>query len=424
MMTHPKLRILIVAENASARFGGEAVLPLHYFTQLAARGHDLRLITHARNRDELAQTLPDLMDRVRFVPDTALHRLIWRMGVPFPGVIRDHLFGNLMGLVTAWHQRRLIRQALAERAVDVIHQPTPVSPAAPSSVHGFKTPVVIGPMNGGIDYPPDYAAMEGRAGRAFLVLGRALAGLANRVVPGKRRAAMLLVANARTRAALPLSHACVIDLVENGVDLSRWIAPARSDTPAPGLRLAFMGRLVDWKGLDITLQALAQARAARPDLPMTLDILGDGPERAKLQALGDALGLGAQLRFHGLRPQADCAGILAGLDALILGSLRECGGAVVLEAMAMGLPVIASDWGGPADYLDESCGLLVHPSPRATFAGRQAEAIVTLAADPALRARLGRAAARRVAEDFDWARKIDRIEALYSQAITGKSPWS
>ncbi len=104
----------------------------------------------------------------------------------------------------------------------------------------------------------------------------------------------------------------------------------------------------------------------------------------------DDLGLNGAVRFHGFRPQAECAEILQRADALILNSLYECGGAVVLEAMSMGLPVIGPDWGGPADYLDETCGILVHPCPRETYAARIAEAIGELAADPERRVQMGR----------------------------------
>ncbi len=404
-------RVLILAENASARFGGEAILPLKYFTLLARRGRDVRLITHERNRDGLEELAPDLADRITYSPDTALHRALWRVGSRFPGAIRDHLFGNLLGLATGWQQRKLARAMIRAGLVDLVHQPIPVSPAAPSLLHGLGVPVVIGPMNGGMGYPPGYEDYEGRAARLFVGLGRALAGLANRLIPGKRRAALLLVANQRTRAALPVQGRPVVELVENAVDFTLWPDPGPRPAPDGALRLVFMGRLVDWEALDITLTALARARH-----PATLAILGDGPERAALQAQVAALGLTDRVTFHGFLPQSDCAAHLAGADALILGSLRECGGAVVLEAMAMGLAVIASDWGGPADYLDESCGILVPPAPRAGFADRLATAIDRLGADPALTRAMGRAGAAKARAQYDWAHKIDVIETLYIRA--------
>lgn len=407
-------RILIVADNASARFGGEAILPLKYFTLLARRGRDVHLITHARNRDELAATFPDLADRITYSADTALHRLLWRMGAPFPGAIRDHLFGNLMGLVTGLQQRRLARARVRAGRVDLVHQPIPVSPAAPSLLHGLGVPVVIGPMNGAMDYPPGYEEFESALSRRFLSVGRLMAGLVNRLIPGKRRAALLLVANARTRAALPVSGPEVVDLVENAVDFTLWPDPGpRVLRPGP-LRLVFMGRLIALKGLDIALQAMTRARH-----PVTLDILGDGDQRAALEAQVVALGLQDSVRFHGFLPQTDCARHLVGADALILPSLRECGGAVVLEAMAMGLPVIASDWGGPADYLDATCGLLIPPAPRAGFADRLAAAMDRLAAEPDGARAMGAAGAVKVRADFDWQGKIDRIESLYARVLTG-----
>jgi glycosyltransferase involved in cell wall biosynthesis len=94
--------------------------------------------------------------------------------------------------------------------------------------------------------------------------------------------------------------------------------------------------------------------------------------------------------------------------------LFECGGAVVLEAMAAGLPVIATAWGGPLDYLDDSCGVLVSPDSRAALVSGFAEAIVRLARSASLRDQMGQAGYERVRQHFDWQRKIDRMLELYS----------
>ncbi len=410
-------RVLIVADNASAQFGGEAILPLKYFTLLARRGRDVRLITHARNRDALRALVPDLAGRISYSPDTWLHRALWRIGARFPGPIRDHLFGNLMGLVTGWQQRRMARDMVRVGLADVVHQPIPVSPAAPSLLFGLGAPVIIGPMNGGMSYPPGYEDFESRAARLFVALGRPLAGLVNRLIPGKRRAALLLVANERTRRALPVNGRPVVDLVENGVDFTLWPDPGPKAPRSGPLRLVFMGRLVPLKAVDVTLHALARVLAEHGAGAATLDILGDGPERPALESLTDALGLRSSVRFHGFLPQSVCAGHLAQADALILASLHECGGAVVLEAMAMGLAVIASDWGGPAEYLDETCGIRVAPAPRDGFADRLAAAIARLAADPALTMAMGTAGAVRARAGYDWEHKIEVIETLYLKAL-------
>lgn len=414
----PGPKVLIAAQNASSRIGGEAFLPVKFFQLLRKRGHPVILVAHARNRAELSETLEPWLDDVHFIEDSRWHRLVWRLGKPFPDAVRKPIFGNLMNQLNEAFQKRLIRRLIAEGRVDIVHQPIPVSPRAPSSLFGLCVPVVIGPMNGDMSYPPDYRDYIGRAERMFIWAARLAAPVVNRLIPGKRRAAMLLVANERTRAALPVSHSRVRTLVENGVDLSVWQAPPRvpGDTGAGRLRLVFMGRLIRLKGMDFTLRAVAKARETGADV--TLAVLGDGAERRGLESLAKELEIDAHVRFHGYRPQSECAEILARSDALVLASLHECGGAVVLEAMGLGLPVIAADWGGPADYLDDSCGILVDPQPRADFADRLADAMLRLANDPDLRRRMGAAGAVRVRSDFDWDRKIDAILRLYDESIT------
>jgi glycosyltransferase involved in cell wall biosynthesis len=153
-------------------------------------------------------------------------------------------------------------------------------------------------MNGGMSYPQGYSEFESAVERHFVSLARALSRAANRLIPGKRKAHLLLVANERTRAALPVDHQRVVTLVENGVDLSTFKMTDPSPPSAAGrIRLIFVGRLVDWKAVDVTLKALAEARARGIDA--TIDILGDGPERAGLGLLARELGLAEQVTFHG-----------------------------------------------------------------------------------------------------------------------------
>jgi len=418
-----KQKILIVAPNASSRFGGEAFLPLKYFQLLRQRGCSAKLITHIRNQKDLEETLKPFFDDIFFIEDTAYHKAIWRIGKRFPKRIEQVVFGTLLQVVNDVFQARIIRQLIAQKEVDIIHQPTPVSPLAVSTIYGFGVPVVIGPMNGGMTYPHGYEDHESAASRMFVRLARIFAKGLNRAIPGKRRADVLLVANERTRRALPFQdHPNVISIVENGVDLSTWEKPSlypsigNSDTE---FRLAFMGRLVDWKAVDITLDAITQVK--KSGIQVSLDILGDGPERKNLEKLSSTPALAGTIRFHGFLPQTECSKILLTADALILNSVFECGGAVVLEAMSLGLPVIGPDWGGPADYIDASCGFLVSPVPRADFAQRLADAITILATDPDLRRRMGQSGAQKVRDQYDWEKKIDRIIQVYEDISIEKN---
>lgn len=410
------MKILIVAQNASTRFGGEAIIPVHYFRSLLERRYSVELMAHARNRADLEEIFPADQEKIHYIKDTNYHRLIWKIGNLFPRRISDGLFGFFLNLLNEYYQRKMISRLVRANRVDVIHQPIPVSPKAPSSIHGFGVPVIIGPMNGGMIFPPGWGGLESKSERIFVWAARIVAPLLNSLLPGKKHASALLVANQRTLRALPVTHNKVIELVENGVD--RTTFHRQSDGTKKfdqSLRLVFMGRLVSWKAVDVTLAAVAEARARH--LEVTLEILGDGPERSRLVSLAKDLGLSDSVNFHGFLPQVDCSAALEEADALILNSVYECGGAVVLEAMSVGLPVIASNWGGPADYLTDDCGVLVAPSPRDTFAVRLADAIERLAKDPKLCFQMGKAAASRVEKEFDWERKVEKIIDIYEKAI-------
>ncbi len=410
------LRVCIVAENASFRFGGEASLPLHYFARLRRRDVESWLIVHGRTRPELETLFPNDQDRIQYIPDRWYHKLIWQLSRPLPRRVAEASFGTLMVLLNQLIQRHMVRQLIRDKRISVVHQPIPVSPKAPSFIAGLGVPVVIGPMNGGMDYPNAFRGAESLFTRTTVALGRSSANLVNSIIPGKKQARILLVANQRTARALPASiTGQVIEIPENGVDLSIWtlsptVTSASQESPRPP-RFVFVGRLVDWKRLDFVLHALISVPGAQ------LEVVGDGAMRTAWTALANTLGLADRVHWIGWLPQPECAALLRGATALVLPSIYECGGAVVLEAMACGLPVIATAWGGPADYLDPTCGILVDASTPETIQSGFVSAMRTLIADDPVRARLGAAGRQKVEQHYDWEQKIDRILEIYEQAI-------
>jgi glycosyltransferase involved in cell wall biosynthesis len=293
-------------------------------------------------------------------------------------------------------------------------------------MYGLGVPVVIGPMNGGMEYPPAFRRMQSPADRIGIAIGRRVANLMNGLIPGKREATILMVANERTRAALPTgTRGQLKTIVENGVDLNLWMAPmlASPDLRPSHTRFAYVGRLVDWKAIDKLLMAFKRATAAAE---MKLVIMGDGVERENLENIARNLDLlskdcnhSGTVSFLGWMSQAACAAQLQKCDVLVLPSLLECGGAVVLEAMAMGIPVIATAWGGPADYLDPSCGILVEPTSADDFVANLATALIRLAKNPDERVTMGKAGRRKVIEEFDWETKVDRMLGIYREAVEG-----
>ncbi|MBM0740654.1 glycosyltransferase family 4 protein [Phormidium sp. CLA17] len=439
------MRILIVAEHASMEFGGEAALPVHYFRELRQRKVEAWLVVHERTREELLTYFPDDCDRIYFVPDTRWHRLLSSAGKYLPRKISEITFGFAMTMLTQLYQRRLIKKLVRNKQVDVVHQPIYVSPKIPSLIFGIGAPVVIGPMNGGMTFPPAFRHKEGRAVTFAVSIGRLLANFINTLIPGKKLAATLLVANHRTREALPAGiKGKVVELVENGVDVLLWrskfspqLAKLNAATPNSNksgnperepqpIKFIFVGRLVGWKGLDLLLPAFKQVLE---HLPATLEIIGNGPAQPSLAQLVVELGLNDErssslhgshlpaVEFSGWLAQRECAQHLQVADILVLPSLFECGGAVVLEAMATGLPVIATKWGGPIDYVDESCGILVSPNSHEEFVHELAAAMLKLAQSPTLREKMGRSGRRKVFNHFNWEKKIDTMLEIYADTV-------
>ncbi|HYE02769.1 MAG TPA: glycosyltransferase family 4 protein, partial [Phycisphaerales bacterium] len=388
----PALRLLIVCQNASMRMGGEASLPLYYFRILRRRGHDVRMVTHARVRDELRQTLPaSEFARVGFVEDTRPLVLLWKAGERLlPNRVRDLAYFQLLHLMVMRRVRRRARALVGAHGVQAVFEPMPITPRGLSVMHRMGAAVVIGPMCGGLEFPPAFRRLDSAVSRVAIDVSRRASDLAHRLVPGKRRAQALLVADRRTAAALPRGcRGRVYQVVESGVDLAIWKPRAR---PAPGpgaaVRYVFAGRFVDVKGISYLVRAVARVPK---ETPVILELVGDGPLRSELEGVARAAGVEERVRFRGWLSRPEAAELIGACDVFVLPSLRECGGTAILEAMAMGLPVIVTNWAGPRNYVTPACGILVDPDSPEGFVRGLSDAIARLARDPGLRARMGEA---------------------------------
>ncbi len=202
------------------------------------------------------------------------------------------------------------------------------------------------------------------------------------------------------------------------------IAELRASAPAPGearARLGLqphafvvvgLGRLVPIKGFDLLVRALPAVAAQLPSARVLL--VGDGAERGHLAAIAASLGVAERLRMTG--ETTDVAAYLSAADVVAVPSRNEGMGRVIVEAMALGLPVVATAVGGIPDVVtDGECGRLVGPEDVDALA----VALVELGRDPALRRKLGEAAARR-AEAFSTAVAGEKLVAVYAALVRAK----
>jgi glycosyltransferase involved in cell wall biosynthesis len=184
-----------------------------------------------------------------------------------------------------------------------------------------------------------------------------------------------------------------IRVIPNGVNLDNFHSEQRAWDPP---RLLFVGRIVHQKGLDVLLNALGELKSRS----WQLNVVGDGPRIERLQAQAQQLGIAERVHFDGWLSREQLPAAYAQANLFVYPSRHEGMPNAVLEAMASGLPVLATRIAGNEELVSAETGLLVP----AEDAGAFQSALERLLADAELRQRLGAAARERVADGYSWRR--------------------
>jgi sugar transferase (PEP-CTERM/EpsH1 system associated) len=236
-----------------------------------------------------------------------------------------------------------------------------------------------------------------RSRMLFFLAGR----LANRIVGVSEDVARL----SREQGRLPARK---VLQVRNGVDLQRF----RFRGPGPAPVAISVARLSSVKDFPTLLRALSIASAEAPDL--RLRVVGEGPERHHLEAAARTMGIADRVEFLGER--VDVPELLASAAFFVSSSLTEGISLTLLEAMAVGLPVLATAVGGtPEVVVDGATGILVPSADSAALAA----GMVRLCRDRDLRQEMGRRGYERVAERFDTRKMVAAYETLYEELLGG-----
>jgi len=290
------------------------------------------------------------------------------------------------------------RLASAARRADLIHGHG-LRGAALAAAAGVKsrTPVVI-TVHNRIGSPSllTKLGLRGafRHSRAIIAVSQAVAEDIGLIAPGIR----------------------TVEVIPNGVELPEPVSDAhraearrRMGLAGTDLVVLAVGRLEHEKGFDVLLRAASEL-ADRGSIRIL--IAGDGSRREELESLAGKLGLGSTVRFLGYR--TDLSECYAAADVVAAPSRSEGQGLAALEAMAYGLPVIASRTGGLPEVVEDGVtGILVTPEDIHALA----ETLAALLCDPESRVRLGDAGRRKVERQFRLETMLERTADLYRSTV-------
>jgi glycosyltransferase involved in cell wall biosynthesis len=207
------------------------------------------------------------------------------------------------------------------------------------------------------------------------------------------------------RLALKSAPDLPIEVILNGAAATS-IGPT---APHTGVRILAVSRLIARKGLDTLIVALGKSGCEQ----LSLDIAGDGPHRTTLRELAELCGVADRVRFHGFVDRAGIAALHAQADLFVLASRAESCSMALLEAMAAGLPVIATRVGGSVELVEDGVNGLLF---KANDVAQLTAALRTLAEHPAQRERFAAANRVLVRERFSWRAVAQRYESIFQQA--------
>lgn len=421
------MRVLIVAEAANPSFVSVPLVGWSLARAIAARV-DCVVVTQVRNRQAFLDH--GLVEERDFLaldtertakPLYRFSQFLRRCGLGWTST-------TAVAAISYYAFEHRLVQQLGPRVMagefDLVHRITPLSPTVPSGAvakvcERAGVPLLLGPLNGGVPWPKEFRRAQHLEGE-WLAYVRGV----YRLLPGYRRtlkfASVILAGSQATHDQIPMRWRtkCVY-LPENAIDPSKFTRPNGHSPPTP-LRVGFVGRLVPYKGADMLLEALAPfVRDGR----VIVNIYGDGPEANKLRDLISQENIASGATLRGWVPHQELAGLLSQDHLLVFPSIREFGGGVVLEAMALGVVPVVVNYGGPGELVTPESGFAVPLGSRQEIVEGIRRIVQGVLNRPETLDGLRQAGIERVKQHFTWDAKAEKILEVY-RWVLGQRPSS
>jgi glycosyltransferase involved in cell wall biosynthesis len=412
-----KPAIVVVAYQCGPGMGSVSQIGWEWYDRLREQ-YDVTLVTHIRNRAALKGANAD--GRIVYI-DTEwfagpLYRLSRRL---FPR--SEHtvfMISSLDYFLFDFFAYRTLKR-LGRRGVkwQLIHRVTPVTLSAPTLLGRLGLPLIVGPLNSGLGKPQGFEAIL-RQESGWLIRVRNVSRVFDALIGSSRRIARILTATRATfEAVAPRYRGRCRMMVENGVNLDKFVPTAWPAAPyqARALKVLFVGRLLPLKGVDMLLAAIARLSAEGRNVE--LEIVGDGAMAEPWKALAAELCIDGIVRFSGALPAEQVAQRMAASHVLCLPSVRESGGAVLLEAMACARPVVALDFGGPAEIVNDEVGALLPMASPEQVVSDLTRTFDNMFDEPKVWRDRGLAGRQRIEREFSWAAKVSSARQVYADFL-------
>ncbi len=320
-------------------------------------------------------------------------------------------FGYPFAIAFEWHAWRQLRHRIRAGEFDVVLRVVPMTAVLPSPFAYFlrkgPTPFVIGPINGGLPFVRGFSQASNQ--REWISSLRNLYRYLPFARSTYRDAAAIIAASSQTYAEFFEYNDKMFFVPEPGIGRSVCLEDSRQTRPGARLDLVFVGGLIPCKACDLGLRAAAPLLRSNK---AHFTILGDGPERGRLEKLASELGIEEAVSFRGWVSHDEVLTRLRSADVMVFPSIRDFGAGVVFEALATGAVPVVADFGGPGDIVHSEVGFKVALTSESGMVAEMERALTELAENRELLNRLRRQGMAYARESLTWdakARSTTRI---------------
>lgn len=355
-----RLRILVLAPDANPE-SISVSLVCYRHAEALAQIHDVTLVGRSGS-EKFLRRAKGPFKAIEAISMPWLDRIFnWTLRWFFKNNFHSRAltaFSYPFAIAFEWRTWRRMGTRIVAREFDIVLRLSPIISVIPSAFPFFmrncSTPFIIGPINGGLPWPKGFSQAYNqkklidrlRKAYRFMPFARST----------YRRAAAIIAGSSQTYAEFAGYRDKLFFIPENGVSPSLCCSAVNRSQHDGKLGLIFLGALVPYKACDLALRAAA---ALLRNNQASFTVAGDGPERRRIEELAKSLGIQEAVSFCGMLTHSEAMHRLKSADVLVFPSVREFGGGVVYEALAVGAVPLVADFGGPGDTVSPDVGFKV-----------------------------------------------------------------